>query len=154
MRRAVFASMLALGFFASAARADEAASAVIREAAGARAEIDSTLAVMHGVSHHVRDQLRLTRKRGTATQITCVDEALSRSDVAVRRAKDAGDDALAAYARGDVENARALRRRVDELRDVQRSAARDGAACTPSPPRAARSVTTVKVVIDSTIPAD
>jgi hypothetical protein len=156
MRRAVFAiaGLLAVGSFASVARGDQAvvsAAAPAGEVAAARAEIESTLAQMRLTSRHVRDQLRLTRKRGTARQVVCVDEALSRSDVAVRRARDAGDAALAAYSRGEPEDARALLRRVAEIRDAQRVAARDGAACTPGPV-VAKNGTTVKVEVDPKIP--
>ena len=118
----------------------------------ARDEIDATLAQMKSVSRKVRESLRDARKRGTQAQITCLDEALSRADVALRSARTSGDDALAAYARADLEDARAARRRVAELKEHQRIAARDGSACTVQKPVViATTGTTVRVVIDPNI---
>ncbi len=123
------------------------------ELSAARAEIDATLAQMKSVSRRVRDSLRDARKRGSAREVTCLDEALSRADVAFRSARSTADDSLAAYARGDLDDARALRRRVAELREHQRIAAKDGAACLPPPkPKiVATPGTTVRVVIDPNI---
>jgi hypothetical protein len=135
------------------ARADEGASP--REIAEARSEIGATLGQMRASSLRVRDQLRLTRKRGTRVQITCVDEALSRSDVALRRARDLGDETLAAYARNDLDAAHLARRQLGELREAQRVAGVDAAKCTPRPsPQVQLTVaqsTTVKVDVDPNI---
>ena len=133
----------------------EAASepAPAAEVAQARTEIDATLLQMRAVSLRVRDDLRVTRKRGTRTQIACVDQALSRADVATRRVRETGDDLLAAYGRGELEVARAARRRLGEIRESQRVAAREGASCSAAHTSVAgRSPTTVKVDVDPRIP--
>ncbi len=164
MRRAVLGALIgALLVFSRIARADEmrlastdvpAASeaAPPSEVAQARQEIDATLAQMRAVSLRVRDDLRVTRRRGTKMQIICVDQALSRADVATRRARDAGDEMLAAYGRGDLDVARAARRRLGEIRESQRLAARDGASCSASLQQGVRlTPTTVKVDVDPRI---
>jgi len=167
MRRVVLAALLgalSLSFVGRTARADEmhpasadlpAASEVVPagEVAQARSEIEATLLQMKAVSLRVRDELRVTRKRGTTRQIVCVDQALSRADVATRRVRETGDDLLAAYGRGELEVARAARRRLLELRESQRIAAREGASCSAAGAPAARlSPTTVKVDVDPRIP--
>jgi hypothetical protein len=137
------------------AHAEEPASAV--EVRGARAEIEATVAQMGSVALRVRDQLRAARRRGKKSQIACVDEALSRADVAVRRARTAGDEALAAYGRSDVPAARDSLRLLREIKESQRIAA-EGVKCAAPPPRVARAaivpnVTTVKLEIDPKIPS-
>lgn len=137
------------------ARADQAAPPPVpsREVADARAQIEATLAQMRATSLRVRDQLRATRKHGSKPQITCVDESLSRSDVSLRRARDLGDDILAAYGRADVDAARATRHRLAELREYQRQIALTATSCTPRPiPLPASHETTVSLHIDPNIP--
>ena len=154
MRRAVLATLIGalfiIGIFGKTARADETAPPA--EVAQARSEIEAALVQMRAVSLRVRDDLRVTRKRGTKVQIACVDQALSRADVATRRARETGDETLAAYSRGDVEVARSARRRLGEIRESQRSAARDGASCSAAASPGSRLVpTTVKVDVDPRI---
>lgn len=142
------------------ARADDGATPVSSVTAGelrdARMHIELTLSQMRARALHVRDELRLTRRRGTKAQVTCVDEALSRSDVAFRRARDLGEEILAAVTRGDVEAARAARGRLVELDESQRVAGADANRCTPKPlspsQLALGSSTTVKVDVDPRIP--
>lgn len=144
------------------ARADDAAAtpparaAVSAEVSEARAQIETTLAEMRVTSVRVRDQLRLTRKRGTKQQVTCVDEALSRADVALRHARGLGDEILAAYGRGDGVAARAARGRLAELRELPRFASRQATKCAPGASSPVNLVltntTTVKVDVDPRIP--
>ena len=143
-----------------AARADEAVASPSRSAAGevyeARVELETTLAEMRVTSLRVRDQLRLTRKRGTKDQVRCVDEALSRADVALRRARSLGDEIFTAYGRGDGDAARAGRGRLGELRALQRFASLQATKCTPTASQPlnviAVNTTTVKVDVDPRIP--
>jgi len=123
------------------------------EIAGARSQIDAALAQMRATSLRVREQLRTARKRGTRPQITCVDEALSRSDVAVRRARELGDEVMAAYAVGDVDMGRAKLRRLAELKEAQRLVASAATSCTPSAVVVPTSfaATTVKLEISPTV---
>jgi hypothetical protein len=143
------------------ARADDGAASPSRSAASgevreARVQIDTTLAEMRVASLRVRDQLRLTRKRGTKRQVMCVDEALSRADVALRRARALGDEIFTAYGRGDGDEARAARGRLGELRELERFASLQATKCTPSASQAVNLVstntTTVKLDIDPRIP--
>jgi hypothetical protein len=156
MRRAVIPAVLgALLVFACArsARADDGEAVPPAEVAQARHEVDATLTQMRAVSLRVRDDLRVTRRRGTKVQITCVDQALSRADVATRRARETGDEIFTAYGHGDLEVARAARRRLVEIRESQRIAARDGASCSAAQtPIAQTSPTTVTVDVDPRIP--
>jgi hypothetical protein len=156
--RLAIASLVLSGSFV--ARADDGASPVSAPAASelrdARLHIELTLSQMRARSLHVRDELRLTRKRGTKAQVTCVDEALSRSDVALRRARELGDEIVAALKRGDGDAARAARARLVELDESQRLAGADAYRCTPKPLSPAQlalgNATTVKVDIDPRIP--
>jgi hypothetical protein len=132
--------------FSLAARADQPPP----EAARARGEIESTIAAMRGRAQWVRSLLRDARRRGTPAQIACLDDALSRADVAVRRAREHGDASLAAYAEGNVVAAREQCTHVALHRLAQEIAARDALAC--APPQRASSTTTVKVDVDPKIP--
>ena len=166
MRRVVIAALLAaLCAHQGTAGADElqptstdvppASEAVPPlELAEARHETDLSLAQMRAVSLRVRDDLRITRRRGTKVQIACVDQALSRADVATRRARETSDEMLSAYGRGELETARAARRRFAEIRESQRVAARDGASCSAARTPAAQTspTTTVTVDVDPRIP--
>lgn len=156
MRRIILAFALAAVtciFHTSPACADENAKQAppAEEVKAARAEIDSVLGEMRATSRRVRDQLRATRLRGTREQITCVDEALSRADVAVRTAKEAGDAALRSYAANDVASARDSLRKMKEWRQAQRIAARDGSSCSVGA-IAVKSGTTVTMSVDPNIP--
>lgn len=138
--------------------AEPAATAATVPTAGevidAHRQIEATLAQMRATSLRVRDDLRVTRKRGSNPQITCVDEALSRSDVAFRRGRDLGNEILGAYGRDDLEGARGARRRLAELHEAQRQVAMTAASCaaraTPLVP-VANAATSVTLQIDPNI---
>jgi hypothetical protein len=140
---------LAVALVSTSAHADEGAGA--GELTESRAQVDASLVQMRATSMRVREQLRTARKRGTRLQITCVDEALSRSDVALRRARELGDEAVTAYARGDADAARAAMRRMSELKEAQRAAAASATACSPAPIVVATSGTTVKLEVSKAI---
>lgn len=152
----------ALSLLPGVGRADEAEASSVRagssgELGEAQTQIDTTLAEMRVASLRVRDQLRLTRKRGTKQQVTCVDEALSRADVALRHARALADEILEAFARGDGDAARSARGQLGELRAVQRFASVQATKCTPRPTAppvtlVSTNVTTVKVDVDPRIP--
>lgn len=146
-------SVVACIFHTSSARADENAKQAppVEEVKAARAEIESVLGEMRATSRRVRDQLRATRLRGTRQQVTCVDEALSRTDVAVRTAKENADAALRAYADNDVDTARDALRKMKEWRQAQRIAARDGSSCSVGA-IVVKSGTTVTMSVDPSIP--
>jgi hypothetical protein len=117
--------------------------------------MEGTVARMTSASRHVREMLRDARKRGTKRQIACLDEALSRADVASRTAREQMSESLASYARSDLAAARSARARVAELDEAQRLAVRDGGACVPKP--ATETIvpgTFVRVTIDPNIPPE
>ena len=124
----LLASMV--GFASTPAQAEEGPAS--NEVVAARSQVEAALVQMRATSFRVREQLRTARKRGTPPQITCVDEALSRSDVAFRRARELGDEATAAYGRGEVFEARAVLRRLAETKEMQRVAAATATSCTPN----------------------
>jgi hypothetical protein len=146
----------------SVAHADDpprvSAEITAAEVRAARGELSVILARMTSTSRHARALLRDARKRGTEREVSCLDEALSRSDVAYRSAREHAVEALASYARNDVVSARAARARVLGLDEAQRVAARDGARCLPrpAPPAGAQIVpgTFVRVTIDPSIPPE
>ena len=76
---------------------------------------------------------------------------MSRSDVALRRARELGDEILTAYARGDVEAGRATLRRLMELENAQRAASASASSCSPATMVVATSGTTVKLEVSPTI---
>lgn len=131
--RTAFAMLLLasmVGFASTPAQAEEGPAS--NEVVAARSQVEAALVQMRATSFRVREQLRTARKRGTPPQITCVDEALSRSDVAFRRARELGDEATAAYGRGEVFEARAVLRRLAETKEMQRVAAATATSCTPN----------------------
>jgi transcription elongation GreA/GreB family factor len=119
-------------------------------------DFDMTLARMTKTSRSVRDLLRKTRKTGTEQQIRCVDETLSRVDVAAREARTKVGEARAADARGDQPASRDAKRRIAELDIAVRLASRDANRCLPPPPPPPKVLlgTVVKVTVDPSIPPE
>ena len=119
-------------------------------------DFDITLARMTKTSRSVRDLLRKTRKSGSEQQIKCVDESLSRVDVATREARTKVGEARAADARGDALASRDAKRRIVELDIAVRLASRDASKCMPPPPPPPKVLlgTVVKVTVDPIIPPD
>ncbi len=128
-RIAVLALASAAVFASTSAWGEE--GSVANEVAATRFQVDAALVQMRATSFRVREQLRTARKGGTAPQISCVDEALSRSDVAIRRARELGGEAVAASGRGEVDEARAILRRLAETKEIQRVAAATATSCAP-----------------------
>lgn len=163
MRRVVFVSVsLAVVTCALVSSADEpphaaasVAAEIAAEQASARADVDGALRAMRAATARVREALRAARKRGRPAEVACADAALSRADVALRRARDAGDRAVAAYARGDVDEGRRARGLLAEWTEAERLAVRDAASCGSGVAGAVvpgRTATTVRVSIDPRIP--
>lgn len=119
-------------------------------------DLDATLARMTRTSKSVRELLRTARKKGTEAQVKCVDESLSRVDVATRAARVQVTEARAAEGRGDPAAARMARQRVEELAEAVRLASRDAIRCLPPPPPRPKVLlgTVVKVTVDPAIPPD
>lgn len=119
-------------------------------------DTDATLVRMAKTSKSVRELLRTARKRGTEQQIKCVDESLSRVDVASREARVKANEARAAEARGDAATARLAKQRIGELSEAVRLASRDANRCLPPPPPPPKVLlgTVVKVSVDPSIPPE
>jgi hypothetical protein len=137
------------------ARADEPTAT--NDVHAARASLNAIYVEMRTTSVRVRDQLRVVRRRGTRSQVLCVDEALSRADVALRHARTLGDELLEAYARGDLASARSTRGQIEELRSLTRFASMQATKCTPAGASASAinlprtNTVTVKVDVDPNI---
>ena len=119
-------------------------------------DYDVTLTRMAKTSKSVRELLRKTRKSGTEQQVRCVDESLSRVDVAAREARTKVGELRAAQARGDEPVVRDTQRRIAELDAAVRLASRDANKCVPPPPPPAKVLlgTVVKVTVDRSLPPD
>lgn len=119
-------------------------------------DYDVTLTRMTKTSKSVRELLRKARKNGTEQQVRCVDESLSRVDVATREARAKVGELRAAQARGDAASARDAQRRIAELDAAVRIASRDANKCLPPPPPPPKVLlgTVVKVTVDPTIPPE
>jgi hypothetical protein len=132
-------------------RADPSAPAASAPAASAPAAMEGTVAVMRARAQAVHGLLRAARKHGSAATVACLDDALSRSDTALRRVRELRDEVDAAATRGDRTGARAALARAAEWREAQRLAAERARACaTPAQPVAAGpDATSVRVSIDA-----
>jgi len=155
MRRASFALavvVVLLGPVAPRLVCAEEPSRAAEEIVQARGEIGVTLDRMGGRAHRVRDMLRTARRHSPAAVITCLDESLSRSDVALRNARALGSQSIDAYARGDLEEARSSRHRMVEQEIAQLAAERAAWSCKPlavgQKPKPEPSKTTVRVEVD------
>jgi hypothetical protein len=125
-------------------------------AGAATDDLDATLTSMTKTSKSVRELLRTARKKGTEAQVKCVDESLSRVDVASREARSKATEARAAESRGDSAAARSAKQRISDLAVAVRLASRDANRCMPPPPPPPKVLlgTVVKVTVDPIIPPD
>ena len=119
--------------------------AVAAEARAAKNLAAQAIATLETTSAQVRALLRRARARGIRDEIACVDEGLSRADVAMRNAREDATAAQNAYAQGNVADARRANDRVTRARDNARIAASAASACIQ--PQARTSGTQVRVVM-------
>lgn len=112
------------------ARADDDRGGDV-EAARAKRTMRARHASMESNAKEVRQLLRVSRRRGSRAQIACVDESLSRVDVALRNAREAERGAQAAWDKGDRATARTLTRRVEELAHASMLARGTARGCAP-----------------------
>jgi hypothetical protein len=87
------------------------------------------VAAIETTARHARRLLQWARESGTPRQVACADEGLSRSDVALRTAREHAKAVEEAAARGD---AAALRRELGLMatcREASRAAASTSEAC-------------------------
>jgi hypothetical protein len=88
------------------------ASVAPAEVSDARAQSDAAIATMESLSNRLRLVLQRTRGRERSSVVACVDEALTRVNVALRRGRDAVRRQNDAWDRGDAEAARAALREL------------------------------------------
>jgi hypothetical protein len=117
----VAALFLAGVCLATSARADESDQM--------RVQMRSAISQMEGTRSRLRGLLRDARTGHDGTKIACIDEALSRADVSLRRARDAMRDALDAYAKSDLESAHFFERILTVQKGEVRSQSIRADAC-------------------------
>jgi hypothetical protein len=126
------AAALALVVFVapSAARSDGRSSAATDEAGQAHIHAQAAIATMAERATLLMRMLREARaERRPRPEVSCVDEALTRADVAVRRAREDADRAAVAYERGDLLEARAAVAAIDARDRLSRAALADARVC-------------------------
>ena len=131
----------------ASAQTSEPSANVVNEARAAKSAAFEAIAAIDRAAGHVRILLRRARSGGTRDEIACVDEGLSRSDVALRRARIEAAAAQEAYAQGNVQDARKANERVRRAREDARYASAAADACFGPPPRT--TATQVRVVVDT-----
>lgn len=136
-----------------------AAAAPVREAraeeprptdartARARASLRADRASIASSAREVRGLLRAARRSGSQTQVSCVDESLSRCDASVRAARELEARAALALDRGDVAEGERLARRLHELAAAAKQARGSARACSPQAAAVAEG-TTVTLTIE------
>ena len=133
-------------------RASDAAT--VRETAAAKGEVDAAVSVLARDAERVRALVARARAAHHASELACLDPALSRVDVALRYGRDHAKQATAAWSRGDVRAAReemqGLSWRVAASRDAMKLAD----ACAPFDVFVRAPGTVVRVWIDPTLPTD
>ncbi len=115
------------------------------------AHVDALVVAMDASSEHVRRLLRKARVQKWPRGVACLDEALSRVDVALRVAREEARGAREAAHGGDVDRARAHLSRVTRLREMARAGAAGGEMCAAGPEFQAFEGTTVRVIVDASI---
>lgn len=140
-RDAMLRIAFVLAFFVPGARAQA------DEAGDARVQIRTALGQMDGTAHRIRLLLGEARAKKSST-VVCLDESLSRADVAFRRGKEHARIADDAFGHGDLQTGRFELGIVRSMRESSREASKMADTCAagkldfPTP-----GVTTVKVVI-------
>ena len=115
----------------------------------------SALAAMSGNANRVRGLLRKARVGNSASEIRCVDAALSRVDAAVRSGRDEVRTMELALARGDGATASRSFTALLGYREATRLSAMAGDACFASSVDVVPAEgTVVSFVVDPSIPSD
>jgi hypothetical protein len=121
---------LVVSFAPPAAKADERTPSAPDEAGQARAHAQAAIATMSERAALLMRMLREARiERRPQREVVCVDGALTRADVAVRRAREDSERAAGAYERGDVPGGRAAVAAIDARDRLSHSALEEARAC-------------------------
>ncbi len=116
------------------------------------AQAERLVMAMDATSDHVRQLLRRARAQRATRGVGCLDEALSRVDVALRVGREEARAAREAAHDGDDVEAQRHLARVARLRDMSRSAAAMGQICAAGPEFLPYvEGTTVRVIVDPLI---
>jgi hypothetical protein len=109
---------------------DGRSSAATDEAGKAQEHARAAIATMSERATLLMRMLREARtEHRSRPEVSCVDGALTRADVAVRRAREDADRAAGAYERGDLLEARAAVAAIDARDGLSRAALVDARAC-------------------------
>jgi hypothetical protein len=127
MKPALVAGAAAL-FLASSAAA-QPSSSTEREASAARKVAGASLFAMSRNADRTWKLLHEVRARRDARAAICVDPALSRTDVALRTARDDAKAADAAWRTGDVAHARVAMNRIESNLAASTEAEHAAEAC-------------------------
>jgi hypothetical protein len=149
MKPALLAGAAAL-FLASSAAAQPSTSSD-REASAARKLAGTSLVTMSRNSERTWQLLHAARARHDAPAATCLDAALSRTDVALRTARDEAKGADAAWRAADVVHARVAMNRIESSLAASIDAAHVADACVAHGADAPQ--TTERTTIDVHVPA-
>ncbi len=139
-----FASISTEGIAVASAPAPEEGA----EARAAATQADALVVAMDASSEHVRRLLRRARTQKLTRAVGCLDEALSRVDVALRVAREEARGARDAAREGDAVLARAHLARVARLREMARAGASGGEMCAAGPELQPFEGTSVRVIVD------
>ena len=140
---------LGLGLFfgpRAQASADVSPSSLDAEARTARAQASASLWIMESASRRARAILQRARGKGSANEIGCADEGLSRVDSALRWGRDHAVLLNDAWNRGDAKGARGELARVAAAAAAARSASAQTELCVDEP-RPSEG-TTVRLIIE------
>lgn len=118
------------------------------------ARASSALAAMSGNAQRVRGLLRKARVGNLASEVRCVDAALSRVDAATRSGRDEGRAMDLALARGDGPAAARALVALLGFREATRVSASAADACFAAVEVAATEGTVVSFVVDPAMPTD
>ena len=117
-------------------------------ASSSAAQAEALVGAMDASSEHLRHLLGKARTRKWTRGVGCLDEALSRVDVALRAGREEARGAREDARAGDGEGARLHLVRVVRLREMARAAASGGQMCAAGPEFQAFEGTSVRVIVD------
>ena len=101
----------------------------VSQVSAARSQATATVSAIETTARHARRLLQWAREGGTPRQIACADEGLSRSDVALRSAREHARAVEEAGARGDAALVRRELVLIAACREAARAAASASEAC-------------------------
>jgi hypothetical protein len=146
---AVFA--LAAALSASAPARAESPPASAASAASPASQAEALVVAMDASSEHLRHLLGKARTHHWTRGVGCLDEALSRVDVALRAGREEARASREAVHAGDTDGARIHLVRLQRLREMARAAASFGQMCAAGPELQPFEGTSVRVIVDPQI---